>query len=199
MKKTSLWTEIEADENYGAKWKAAGKSPEQIEQLIASEVHARFVGEGGQQFLDKLAQEKGAKGIIGFLLASFTMLSFALGDPDRHKREWWRRMWIYQVKRLLLDAESGMPSTKIIQSFITMMQSPIAGVSTLNSWLYLLTGLTNGDLYTDIKSGDHKGENRYWRNVKKFVFPVFKDIEQLQKLDEEESVFTVFKSTPSNY
>ncbi len=133
------------------------------------------------------------------LWACLTGLSFALGDPDRHKREWWRRMWIYQVRRLILDAESGMPSTKTIQSFITMMQSPIAGVSTLNSWLYLLNGLTNGDLFTDIKSGDHKGENKYWRNVKKFVFPVFKDIEQLQKLDEDESVFTVFKSTPSNY
>lgn len=133
------------------------------------------------------------------LWACLTGLSFALGDPDRHKREWWRRMWIYQVKRLLLDAESGMPSTKTIQSFITMMQSPIAGVSTLNSWLYLLTGLTNGDLYTDIKSGDHKGENRYWRNVKKYTFPVFKDIEQLQKLGDDESIFMPFKDTPSNY
>jgi hypothetical protein len=35
-----------------------------LESLIASEVHARIVGEDGQQLLDSLAKEKGSKGII---------------------------------------------------------------------------------------------------------------------------------------
>lgn len=68
MKKTSLWKQIENDSNYGQRWKALqGMTASQLESLIASEVHARFVGEGGQQLLDNLAKEKGAKGIIGKL------------------------------------------------------------------------------------------------------------------------------------
>lgn len=68
MKKTSLWKQIENDTNYGQRWKAlSGMTNSQLESLIASEVHARFVGEGDQQLLDNLAKEKGAKGIIGKL------------------------------------------------------------------------------------------------------------------------------------
>ena len=125
-------------------------------------------------------------------------LSFALGDPDRHKREFWRRWWIYQVKRLMLDTEASMPHPKAISSGLTILQSPIAGVNTLNSLLYCMYGLTNGDLFDTIKSGDHKGENRYWRNVKKYALPFFKDWEQLQKMDKDESIFQVFKDTPTN-
>ena len=60
-------------------------------------------------------------------------------------------------------------------------------------------GLTNGDITTKIKSGDHKGENKYWRNIKKYNLPFFKDWEQMQKMSEDESIFQVFKDTPSNH
>jgi hypothetical protein len=36
-------------------------------------------------------------------------LSFALGEPDKHKKEAWRRWWIYQTRRLILDTEASMP------------------------------------------------------------------------------------------
>ena len=74
----------------------------------------------------------------------------------------------------------------------------MAGVATLNSILYLANGLYNGDLFKTIKSGKHKGENKYWRNLEKYVFPFYKDIERLQTLDEDESLFKVFESTPRN-
>jgi len=65
MKQTSLWKEIEDDPNYGQRWKAIkGISDEKVDNLIASEVHARFSGEGGSQLIEKLAKEKGQKGII---------------------------------------------------------------------------------------------------------------------------------------
>ena len=125
-------------------------------------------------------------------------LSFALGEPDRHKKDFWRRWWIYQVKRLMLDTEASMPHPKAISSGLTILQSPMAGVNTMNSLLYSFYGLTNGDIVTDVKSGPHKGENKYWRNMKKYNFPFFKDWEQMQKMDEDESIFQVFKDTPSN-
>ena len=69
MKQTSLWKTIEEDANYGAKWKNENLSQEELDNRIASEVHARFVGEGGAKLLEKLANEKGQKGIIAKLKA----------------------------------------------------------------------------------------------------------------------------------
>ena len=67
MKKISLWNEIANDANYGAKWKQMNMAESKLEQLIASEVHARLVGEGGQALLDTIAQQKGAKRIVAKL------------------------------------------------------------------------------------------------------------------------------------
>ncbi len=126
-------------------------------------------------------------------------LSFALGEPDKFKKRFWRRWWIYQVKRMILDTEASMPNLKIVSSGLTILQSPMAGINTLNSLLYIGYGATNGDLSTTIKSGKHKGENKYWRNMKKYNLPFFKDIEQMQNMAEDESIFKVFENTPSNH
>lgn len=67
MKQTSLWKQIAEDENYGKKWEKEGYSGSYLEDLIASEVHSRFVGENGERLLNDLAKEKGAEGIIGKL------------------------------------------------------------------------------------------------------------------------------------
>ena len=64
MKQTSLWNEILNDENYGKLWQAQNFTQENLDNLIASEVHARFTGEGGVQLLEKLAKEKGQSNII---------------------------------------------------------------------------------------------------------------------------------------
>lgn len=124
-------------------------------------------------------------------------LSFALGEPDKHKKEAWRRWWIYQTRRLILDTEASMPVPSALKSFITILQSPIGGVDTLNSLLYMFTGIE--DMGETIKSGPHKGENRYIRNVKKYALPFYKDIEQMQRMDEDDSIFQIFKNSPSRY
>nr|DAW35365.1 MAG TPA: ATP dependent DNA helicase [Caudoviricetes sp.] len=67
MRKTSMWEKIANDEHYGKRWKAMNLRESQLESLIASEVHARFVGERGAQLLDKLAKEKGQENIISKL------------------------------------------------------------------------------------------------------------------------------------
>lgn len=134
------------------------------------------------------------------MFISLLGLSFALGEPDEHKKEFWRRWWIYQTKRMLLEAEAAMPHPKAISNIMTMINSPMAGLSTLNAFMYtFMYGPFNGDAWTTIKSGDHKGENRYLRNFLKYMVPGIKDFEQIQKLDEDDSIFQVFKDTPSNY
>ena len=68
FKKTSLWNEILNNENYGKKWQAMqGMTPDMLDTLIASEVHARLTGERGREILDQIAKEKGESGIIGKL------------------------------------------------------------------------------------------------------------------------------------
>lgn len=126
-------------------------------------------------------------------------LGFALGEPDRHKKEFWRRFWIYQTKRAILDTEASLPAPQAISSALTVLNSPMASLNTMNSLLYTFYGITNGDIVTTIKSGDHKGENKYWRNMVKYNVPVFKDIEQMQKMAEDETIFKVFENSPSNH
>ena len=59
-----LWNSIAEDENYGKKWKEAGITGEKLTNLIASEVHARLVGKGGEELLNKAAKEKGQAGLV---------------------------------------------------------------------------------------------------------------------------------------
>ena len=67
MKQIPLWQEIANSENYGKLWQSQGITGERLENLIASEVHARLVGENGEQLLDRIAKEKGQSGIISKL------------------------------------------------------------------------------------------------------------------------------------
>lgn len=120
-------------------------------------------------------------------------LSFALGDPDKYKGEFWRRFWIYQTKRLLIESKAAMPSVSMPQNAITIMQSPMACINTLNNIFYVLTGID--DITTTIKNGKHAGENLYWRNVKKYSLPFYKDFEQLQSMDEDNNIFKVLDAT----
>lgn len=67
MKQTSLWNEILNDEHYGKLWQSKGISGEKLENLIASEVHSRLIGQQGAEILEKIAKEQGETGIIAKL------------------------------------------------------------------------------------------------------------------------------------
>ena len=53
---SNLWNEIAQSEAYGKKWQAQGKTQEEIDNLIASEVHSRLTGESGGELLQHLKQ-----------------------------------------------------------------------------------------------------------------------------------------------
>ena len=67
MKQTTLWNEILNSEHYGKTWQKLGISGERLDNLIASEVHARLTGTEGEALLDKLANKKGQSNIISKL------------------------------------------------------------------------------------------------------------------------------------
>lgn len=65
MKQTDLWAEILLDKNYGQKWVIdPNLSDEQLDFLIASEVHARLVGKNGEQEFEKIAKKQGSSNIV---------------------------------------------------------------------------------------------------------------------------------------
>ena len=67
MKQTMLWNEYLNHPEYGQKWITEGKSSEELDDLIASEVHARLVGKEGESLLLTIAAEKGSSNIISKL------------------------------------------------------------------------------------------------------------------------------------
>lgn len=60
-----LWNEIANSELYGKKW--SNMSDAQREFMIASEVHARFVGEGGAKLISEIEAKQGSSDIISKL------------------------------------------------------------------------------------------------------------------------------------
>lgn len=124
------------------------------------------------------------------VLSSLLTLSFALGEPDEHKKEFWMRMWIYQTKRAITDINGSTP-WGIPMEMNTLINSPIAASNVVNSFIYPFAGI--GDINETIKSGKHKGENRYFRNIKKYLIPFYGQIEQLGEMDTDNGVFQVFE------
>lgn len=126
--------------------------------------------------------------VLGLLLS----LSFALGEPEDHKKEFWMRMWIYQVKRAIVDVLGSTPYG-VPKEMNTLINSPIAATNTINAIMYPVYGLS--DIDDTIKTGKHKGENRYLRNMEKYFVPYNRQIERLQDLPDDESMFSIFNKS----
>jgi hypothetical protein len=95
-------------------------------------------------------------------------LSFALGEPDEHKREFWTRMWIYQTKRALMDVRGSTPYGIPIE-MNKLINSPISATNTVNAMMYPFVGLE--DLDETVKRGRYRGWNKYGRNMLRYWAP----------------------------
>ena len=125
------------------------------------------------------------------VLCSLVTLSFGLGEPDEHKKDFWMRMWIYQTKRAIVDVNGSQP-LGIPMEVTTLLNSPIAATNTVNALMYPFTGL--GDIDDTIQRGDYAGWNKYGRNMLKYWVPFYNQIDQLSKMDEDDNIFAVFDS-----
>lgn len=120
--------------------------------------------------------------LVGLLLG----LSFALGEPDEHKKEFWTRMWIYQTKRALMDVRGSTPYG-IPMEMNKLINSPISATNTVNAMMYPFIGL--GDLDETVKRGRYKGWNKYGRNMLRYWAPHYNQIDQLANMDTDEGSF----------
>ena len=126
------------------------------------------------------------------VLASLLSLSFGLGEPEDHKKEFWYRMWIYQTKRAIMDVRGSTPYG-VPMEMTKMINSPVAATNTVNALMYPFVGLP--DIDKKVKSGRYEGWNKYERNMVKYWVPFYNQIDQLEHMDEDESVYTVFENT----
>ena len=121
------------------------------------------------------------------------LLSLALGDPEDHDDEWLYKMGIYLTRKSLLDMRAGNPIGMIMGRTIQkMINTPIPSMSTLDDTLYPITGILNGDIFTEYeKSGNgyKKGDNIYLTKLPRKCIPFYKQIEEIIYFDEENEVF----------
>lgn len=124
------------------------------------------------------------------VLFSLLGLSFGLGEPEDHKKEYWYRMWIYQTKRAIMEVNASVP-LGIPQEVTKMINSPIAATNTVNALLYPFMGLPH--ITETLQSGRYKGWNKYGRNMLKYWAPFYNQVDQLIHLDEDDAPFGVFE------
>ncbi len=123
------------------------------------------------------------------LLPLLWMLSFALGEPEEHKKEFWTRMWIYQTKRAMRDLHGSTPTGIPIEA-TSMINSPVPSTSVVKGWLYPFYGIT--DIDDKVESGRYEGWNKYGYGVYKNTLPFAYQIEQTINMDTEDDVFNIF-------
>ena len=152
--------------------------------------------EGIATYWDTLSetQKSDCKEALGeaFVLMMLTSASVIAGDPDKYKRDFFARVWMYEMKRILFDEKAATPWGAVMEAK-TIIQSPIAAAKTMSGLLYPIFGIS--DIGQTVKSGRHKGENRYLKNIKKYTLPFYGQTEQLFYLDEDDYMFDVFANT----
>lgn len=124
------------------------------------------------------------------ILVASLALSFGMGEPEDHKKEFWYRMAMYQVRRLKMETIASMPGIMVME-IVNMLNNPIAATNTINSLLYIFAGLP--DLAKEVKRGRYKGWNLYLANMYKYFIPFTNQIDQLMNMDEDDAIFAIFE------
>jgi len=126
-----------------------------------------------------------------FMLAALAGASFAMGDPNDHRGEFFYRLWMYVIKRCLFD-EKATTIMGGISEAKTLVNNPLASAQTAAGLLYPIYGFFNGDFFEEVQSGRYQGWNKGVRNTLKYTVPFWGQIDQLLNIGEEEGVFMTF-------
>lgn len=105
------------------------------------------------------------------ILEDALLKSFYKSDKD----EEWFKVVFYLLSRQKMDMASTVPDLNHIErigdvgkSLIEIMDKPFASYSTVKTFTYPISGLPDrGEI---IQQGPHQGEDRYWRNIRKYYW-----------------------------
>lgn len=105
------------------------------------------------------------------VLVDALLKSYYKSDKD----EEWFKVVFYLLSRQRMDVASTVPDLNHIErigdvgnSLIEIMDKPFASYSTIKTFTYPISGLP--DKGEEIQQGPHKGEDRYWRNIRKYYW-----------------------------
>lgn len=170
---------------YTARMLAKGYANDYLDFKFKTVLHSSEMNDMQKKNIRRLVVEHA-------ILGSLYLLSMALGEPDEHKKDFWYRMWIYQTRRLIMDLETSNPVGAAL-NFKTMLNSPIAATNTVNGLLYPIFGI--GDITETIQRGPYQGWNKYGRNLLKYTTPFYDYIDQIYRMDEDDSAFKIFEKS----
>lgn len=119
-----------------------------------------------------------------------------LGSYKDHDDDYWRRFWILQTKRLLVDVKSSLIVMPIsmAKSFLTILNGPIPAASTFVDLFYPITGLFSSDIHETYQRGRYKGKNKYVVNSLRYTVPFYRQIDNLIHIGDEDNLFKVYES-----
>ena len=126
-----------------------------------------------------------------FMVIALAGASFAMGDPNDHRGEFFYRLWMYVVKRCLFD-EKATTILGGISEAKTLINNPIASAQTMAGLLYPIYGFMSGDFFEEVQSGRFEGWNKGVRNTLKYTVPFWGQVDQLINIGEETGAFMVF-------
>ena len=100
--------------------------------------------------------------ILLMVLSLLSRLSF--GDDPKH-RAWWEALIKYEIKRMDLETAASMPAnTKFFKNIITVVNSPIPSINTINR-LMALFEIDDLIFMKRYESGPNKGELVYNKHL----------------------------------
>lgn len=128
------------------------------------------------------------------LMVILMIQNLMLGEYKDKRGSWAYRNLIYQTKRMLMEVKASTPLSGFgpqgfIANLVSMMNSPVAAVATIED-IVTLMDLTK--LFVTIEGGRYDGENLYMHNLKRRV-PYIGQIMRQAKIGEEDYIFQVFE------
>jgi len=78
------------------------------------------------------------------------------------------------------------------QEIKTMINQPVAAISTVNALLYPILGV--GDIGDKVSKGKYKGMDKYLYGIKTYTIPWWSGIEKTIDFENQDNVFTIFNN-----
>ena len=124
------------------------------------------------------------------LLISLMVSPMFLGRYKDKKGNWAYRNLMYQIYRMRTETGASSPFalTGFIKNILTILNSPMACISTVDNMTRILYF---HDLFYKVEAGKHEGENLYVHGLEKAI-PYYKQVMNQLNLGKEDTLFKIY-------
>lgn len=100
----------------------------------------------------------------------------------QREQGFWYNLFVYTSNKLLVDVTSSSP-VGVAGTTTQMLKTIIPVANTVDGLLYPIYGIP--ELWEKFESGEHKGEVKYWINIKRRTIPFVSQLEELESMRKE--------------